>query len=120
LTLEAIGQVTIKATQPGDATYASAEPVEQSFEIVLVTGIPEQRGPQFKFYPNPISNTLTVIPNGSNNQLSLRNAHGQTVSAMQSTSRDAIQLDVSSLPLGIYILQVANESGISQTKILKK
>ncbi|MEP2671585.1 MAG: T9SS type A sorting domain-containing protein [Cyclobacteriaceae bacterium] len=60
------------------------------------------------------------MPNGSINQLRLRNAHGQMISTAQSKSPDAIQLDALSLPLDIYILELTNESGISQIKILKK
>ena len=120
LTMTATGPVTVRATQPGDATYAAATPVEQSFEIILVTGVPEQRGPQFKFYPNPVDRTLVVVPNGSNNQLSLQDIQGRMVTTQVNNSSDAIQVDVSALPAGIYILKVSNEAGISQAKILKK
>ncbi len=120
LTMTATGQVTVKATQPGDATYAAAPPVEQSFEIILITGVPEQRGPQFKFYPNPVDRTLVVVPNGSDNQLSLQDVQGRTVTTRESKSNDAIELDVSYLPMGMYVLKLSNEAGVSQTKILKK
>ncbi|MEQ8303498.1 MAG: T9SS type A sorting domain-containing protein [Cyclobacteriaceae bacterium] len=120
LTFTDLGNVTVKAVQPGDDDFKPAIPVEQSFEIILITSVPEQRGPQFKFYPNPVDRTLVVVPNGSNNQLSLQDVQGRVVTTRESKSSDVIQVDVSTLPVGMYILKLSNEAGISQTKILKK
>lgn len=120
LTFTDPGTVIVKATQPGDEDYKAAVPVEQSFDIILVTALPEQQGPQFKFYPNPVDRSLIVIPNGSNNYISLQDVQGRIVTKSESKSNEAILLDVSALPLGMYILRLSNEAGVSQTKILKK
>lgn len=120
LTLVDVGEVTILASQEGDASFLPAEPVQQTFEVILVTGMTEQREPQFKCYPNPVDHSLIVIPNGFDNHLSLQDAHGRIITSRESKSNDAILLDVSALPLGMYILKLYNEKGVSQTKILKK
>ncbi|MEZ4946088.1 MAG: T9SS type A sorting domain-containing protein [Cyclobacteriaceae bacterium] len=120
ITLLEVGEVTVAATQAGDGTYFPAEPVEQMFKISLVTGIPEQREPQFKYYPNPVSGTITIIPNGSKNQLTVFDTQGRSLTSGNGNSSEAIQLDLSALPSGIYVLRVANEAGVSQTRILKK
>lgn len=114
------GDVIVKASQPGNATFFASPTVDQSFKIILVTGVPESTQSLVKTFPNPVIHQLNVIPNGLENHVSVRDTQGRLIASLQANGKGLIQLDVSSWPVGIYILRLANESGISVSKILKK
>ena len=114
------GDVTIRALQAGNQEFKAAPSVEQTSKIILVTAIPEQKGSSFQFYPNPVSNILTVVPGQPKLQLSIRDLQGRTLTTTSSYSGQPVQLDLSNFPSGMYILRVASESGSTLTKIVKK
>ncbi len=120
LTMTAVGDVTLRATQSGNEIYLPAAPAEQSFKIGLVTGLPEKMVSGIQAYPNPVLNSITVKPHGKNNQLNFTDLNGRSMMILQSDTDEALDIDLSAWPAGFYILQVANEIGIRQMKILKK
>lgn len=76
-------------------------------------------------YPNPTSNTATLIVDGVDGRadISVRDYLGRiidTYSENSSNNRIQKQIDISSYPIGIYIIQIRNNDKISTQKLIKK
>lgn len=74
---------------------------------------------QLKTMPNPASQFLTVHLNGQQEfeQLTLYSLTGQAVQHLDGLRTNHWDLDVSRLPNGIYVLQVATPNGVINRKI---
>ncbi|KQC28679.1 discoidin domain-containing protein [Flagellimonas eckloniae] len=72
------------------------------------------------FYPNPTTDILHVEVNGSNDaQLDIINSSGQNViSKHMGNGRTSV--DMTRLPLGLYILKVTDQKQVRTKKIIKK
>ncbi|MFV0306045.1 MAG: T9SS type A sorting domain-containing protein [Moheibacter sp.] len=71
------------------------------------------------FYPNPVSNILTISTKKNIEEFTVFNTLGQKV--LNSTNVKNGQIDVSSLSSGVYVFQVKMEDGKVETiKIVKK
>nr|WP_299069490.1 discoidin domain-containing protein [uncultured Allomuricauda sp.] len=72
------------------------------------------------FYPNPTTDILNVEINGSNDaQLDIINSTGQNVISKH-MENGSTSVDMTRLPLGLYILKVTDEKQIRTKKIIKK
>jgi hypothetical protein len=88
-------------------------------------GITENTTVDLSVFPNPASNTITLLNNGVNNktgqyQVSLTNAHG-TIVMNQSVTMQAgkpIVLTVDHLPRGMYLLQLQNGNTTVNKKMI--
>lgn len=104
-------------TQPGD----SAEDTYYVDDVVAIQEA-EYRNLGLTVYPNPASDQISVTVNGmspSPMAIELRTIEGKLVYAQQSISNH--QIDLSQLPVGMYLLRVTDPKGHSNTqKILKR
>ena len=81
---------------------------------------------EFEVYPNPVQNTLNVqwaLVQGGANLLNIRNVEGQLVAQQQLISGENIQqtsIDVSSLPTGMYFLELMDEQVIAHKAFVKQ
>ncbi|MGZ5305041.1 MAG: T9SS type A sorting domain-containing protein, partial [Bacteroidia bacterium] len=73
-------------------------------------------------YPNPSKNTLNIAVNGqSNAQFMITDISGKTrIQQNVKHANNSIQLDINTLPQGMYILNVSTESGNGFTKFIKQ
>jgi hypothetical protein len=75
----------------------------------------------YKFYPNPSSDFITIetsaIPTES--QLSISNLNGQELITRQIT-QPKTQLDISSLPNGVYFVRLTSDKTVATGKIIKQ
>ncbi|MGZ5242457.1 MAG: T9SS type A sorting domain-containing protein [Bacteroidia bacterium] len=73
-------------------------------------------------YPNPAKNTLNIAVNGqSNAQIMITDISGKTrIQQNVKHANNSIQLDINTLPQGMYILNVSTESGNGFTKFIKQ
>jgi hypothetical protein len=69
-----------------------------------------------QLYPNPTSETLTVRGNLKNGVLSLISYSGQTLLTVNS-STSPLEVDVSRLPNGLYIVRFSNHAGTFTKKL---
>jgi hypothetical protein len=92
------------------------------FEVFNASAVHYEPGNLFKVFPNPVSDklNLTTSSNLDHAVISLRNMNGQEESiSINKNSRQAT-LDMSMLPSGIYVLEVAfSESRLSK-RIVKQ
>ena len=72
-------------------------------------------------YPNPASNELTIesLPIPALSQLTISNIDGQQLITRQIT-QPKIQLDISSLPSGMYIVRLTGDKTVSTSKFIKQ
>lgn len=94
--------------------------------IMLVEGICGELGTSdvhsfdFNYYPNPVKNTLTIDSEKNIKSVSIYNLTGQNVQnqIMNNTKAD---IQMSSLPSGVYVVKAILENGEVETfKIIKK
>ncbi len=68
-------------------------------------------------FPNPVRNFLTVnTPLNKNNLLQVYDATGRMVISKREVNLYRVQLDVSGLIKGVYILKITDDKGNSETK----
>lgn len=69
------------------------------------------------FYPNPASTTLNVITNSRATSIELVDMLGRTVMT-QPKNQNHLQLDISSLPRGVYSIRLLEGTTIKQTALV--
>ncbi|MDH5602368.1 MAG: BspA family leucine-rich repeat surface protein, partial [Cyclobacteriaceae bacterium] len=117
ITFTALGTVVVRASQPGDNAFFPADPIEQTFDIITITGVDPARLSEVTFYPNPVvdqitlqTSTLKVV------QVNLLNLSGQIAF---STRKDFEHLNVGHLKTGHYILQIVTDKEVITKKLIK-
>ena len=87
-------------------------------KVAYGTGIEESDENLFCVYPNPAKNVLNV--NCKNiEQVSLFNTVGQKIESFSTESNDNIQIDLSGLPSGMYILRAVSQGRTLTRRIVK-
>lgn len=75
--------------------------------------------PQIAVYPNPVTTVLNISANEPVRSVTVFNLLGQQV--MTSARYDAmLPLDVSELPIGLYVVVIATETATETFKVIKK
>ena len=84
-------------------------------------GINEIKGSMVSLYPNPSSESLTIEISGQSlgYNLSIMNIEGQELIACP-IIEPKTQLDISTLPNGVYFVRLANDKSIKVVKIIKQ
>jgi hypothetical protein len=72
----------------------------------------------FKYYPNPVNNILTVSYTEAITVLKLYNMVGQQL-ITKSVNSNETQIDMSHLPAGSYLLEVSVGSKSKMVKLIK-
>ena len=73
---------------------------------------------KFLFYPNPSSNNLT-IETPPQSIIKISNIEGQLIRTLANSGAKT-NIDVSTLPCGVYIVEVKTEKGIAVKKFIKE
>ncbi|MBN1950050.1 MAG: T9SS type A sorting domain-containing protein, partial [Bacteroidales bacterium] len=91
-------------------------------EVVVIDGLKQNDFSKFEFYPNPVTNRLTIELGAeyTNIKLAVVSTSGQLVmdEEMQS-GHDAI-LDMSALTEGVYVIMISCDQGTSQAFVVKE
>ena len=89
-------------------------------KAAYTVGISENaKTPSVMIYPNPASNKLTINLNStSHHDIKIINTLGQVSASYSVESQKNVQLDVSALQSGSYIVNVSNSSGVLRKKIV--
>jgi surface protein len=109
-----LGTVVVSASQAGNEEFLPADAVEQSFEIITVTGF-EDEVSAVLIYPNPASTMLTIQTQREGVVIKLLNMNGSKVMDV----RPNVVHNISHLDKGIYILRIMNAQGSTTHKIIK-
>ena len=87
-------------------------------KVVPTTGIDESEEILFSVYPNPVRDVMNVNCNDIE-QIGLFNTVGQKIESFSTKGNDKIQIDLSGLPSGVYILQAFSQGHILTRRIVK-
>lgn len=76
----------------------------------------------FKAFPNPTSGILNITTSSdlSNASISVKNLNGQTLQVGESTSSHQTALDISNLPIGVYLLEIVYPESVVSKRIVKR
>lgn len=92
-------------------------------DIFAVTDVQETRDQPFLMYPNPASSRVTLEYAGFNYKPSVRvfdlSGKARDVRISENTG-SRIELDISKLPIGIYLVQLQYDESVVTQKLLKK
>ncbi|GGF00746.1 T9SS type A sorting domain-containing protein [Flavobacterium limi] len=75
--------------------------------------------PNFKFYPNPVKNTLSVNNSAVIDEIEIFSLSGKSVLAKK-TNNTHSDIDLSGVSTGVYFLRVKSEGKIKTIKIVKQ
>lgn len=88
----------------------------------MTTGINDKNiNTNYSVSPNPAGNYITVMTNSflNNSNVGIYDLTGRLIITKQIIS-PSVQLDIHSLPIGIYILKVQDKGGVFTQKIIKE
>jgi hypothetical protein len=80
-------------------------------------GLSENKSQVFRIYPNPASNIVTVKSDFSFSRIEVFSSLGQTVYKACYPGEKEVQLNVSALPAGIYLVKAYTEKGVGMVKV---
>ena len=86
--------------------------------VVPTTGIDESEEHLFSVYPNPVKDMVNVDCKDIE-QIYLFNTVGQNIESFSVEGNDKVQIDMSGLPSGVYILQAVSQGRTLTRQIVK-
>ena len=123
VTVTGVGQVNIRASQSGNVYYQAAPDVLRTFNVSIITSTSSPLLEQLVVYPNPAATHLTIeLPLGIQTQsLALLDMQGRlVVRTIPASGAHQVQLDVSHLSNGLYILEVQTSHGLIHQRVVKE
>jgi GH25 family lysozyme M1 (1,4-beta-N-acetylmuramidase) len=89
------------------------------------TGITElNAGPDFNLFPNPANDKITIehmsFNTNENEHISIYNLQGQLLQMVSVPQQQKAEVDISSLPAGLYLLKLDTRSGSGVKKFFKQ
>ena len=70
-------------------------------------------------HPNPATYVLNIEVDGAVDQIIIYSLSGDKILSQKIQGRKKLQLDISNLPSGIYIISTFSDQGSSQQKLIK-
>jgi len=109
------GTVTIKATAQDGSGISGSIDINISNQV----GIKNQTIETVHCYPNPTSNNLTVDNTNNLQQIQIIDMNGKILKAIEVTS-ETIQIDVTNLAKGTYILRAISTDSLYMARFIKE
>jgi hypothetical protein len=105
------GVVTITAKQPGNDTFAAAEPVTLTITVTFVTAVESSiTGNATSLYPNPATNQVTLALNGFSPgtpvNIRIADAKGTIVHRSSVPANEAATVNVENFVVGLYAVHL--------------
>jgi len=85
-----------------------------------VSGYKDLTSANFKVYPNPVVNKLNIISAGLINSVNLIDITGKTTMKIQDVNEQHLQIDMSNLSKGLYVIHLATVEGETFTGKVSK
>jgi len=114
------GTTDITASQEGNDTVNVAIPVIQSLTVTQATGLESKEYTEFKMYPNPVRDYLSIDignQNVSNVEISIIDISGKIVHS-KNYNNTVNTIDVSNYNSGLYFVEVKTANAIQKLKLL--
>jgi hypothetical protein len=122
--LDYVGTGGVAANQLGSINFYSASANNNyfiddfNFEEVSTISLTSNQSSEFKAYPNPVKDILTLEGNGKITGVSVYNSLGVLVHA-SSPSEMTTKIDMSQYKRGIYLVKVSMGNDIKTVRIIK-
>ena len=87
-------------------------------DLCSTVGVNERSNNTVSVFPNPASYTLTIDLSGQAT-IKILNMHGQLIES-RTTNDNNVNIDVSNLPGGVYVVEARTDKGISVSKFIKE
>lgn len=107
----------------------NAEAVAVTFDNVMVEATPEEAllgtgevilPSEFSIYPNPAVNFINIANTQNVNSVVIADMNGRTVKSASFENRTEVQMNISDLARGIYMMTVSSDNGSMTKKIVKQ
>ncbi len=95
-------------------THQVAVAINQGIECPIIAGL--EKSDLFSVFPNPVESSFTIQSPYKEAEIKLIDLNGRNVRSKKMLN-GTIQIVVSDLPKGIYIIHFLNESGSDHIKI---
>jgi hypothetical protein len=110
-----LGTVVIRAKQSGNDDFHAATSVEQSFDVITITGL-EGQVTGLHIYPNPTADYFQIdIPKNEKAHISLLSMDGKEMMKVNPGER----IDISTLRKGIYLIRIVISDRVTTRQIIK-
>lgn len=96
--------------------YLKSNNENQTLETTEVT-LPETH---FKIYPNPTSHSITVVGETEMQQIEVLNINGQVLMQVQGQEQKQLEIDLSSLPQGMYLVKIQTKMNSYTKEVVLK
>ncbi|OON70726.1 T9SS type A sorting domain-containing protein [Hymenobacter sp. CRA2] len=121
LTVPAAGTVEVEAYQYGSAAYDAAPSVRRTITVTASPTAATTPGTVLRLHPNPATDYVSVPVNVAGPvEVRLYNLQGQLVLVHTAATRQAITLDLTSLPAGVYLTEVTGPNYRATSRLLKQ
>jgi hypothetical protein len=100
-------------------TINTCESIRTPVLIVATLGVNEFETASFKYYPNPVTDSMTLSYTSQISSIEVFNLLGKKVLYLTPKSNTA-KLDMNNLPIGVYILKLTSEGKIRVVRVVKK
>ncbi|MEZ5197728.1 MAG: T9SS type A sorting domain-containing protein [Bacteroidales bacterium] len=117
-----IGLISFTISEQNSFNNFNASNGFQSNCYSILTDTEQQiENPDFLLYPDPAKNRLTISSSAikSNAELSIFNLNGKKVFEKQIRNKET-QIDISSLPRGVYFVRLQNQNTVEVMKMVKE
>jgi len=74
---------------------------------------------KISLFPNPTTNNINILSNENIKNIKIMDVNGRVIINQITSNTDTLNMDVSNLKSGVYIIFVESESGIEKTKFIK-
>lgn len=91
-----------------------------NINISTTTGISSANTDALEIYPNPAHNNLTIKAAQNISNIQIVNMLGQTVMAAGPANEQSTQMDITSLPAGVYFVKVTTADTQKLVKVIKQ
>lgn len=102
--------------------YFDINPVVMTNKVVSMIGFPmgiaTTNAVKVQLYPNPVKDVLSVKAEGTNNTMTITNTLGQVI-ATQTLNSNINNVNVKSLPSGLYYMTIKGDNGVQVQKFEK-
>ena len=111
---------------PGDKVYELLPTIRNSVDSQLTScalGVDDEFGKNFTIFPNPFTDKVNILLDNNivtDLEINCYDLHGRLIfSTTKSDSSNEMELDVSNLSSGMYILRLASDEKQTYTKLIK-
>ena len=122
LKMSAAGTVSVRAYQDGNAQTFAATPVDRSIDVQQLLATEPAWISDVRLFPNPTRSRLSVdLPTGVTWQTAdLISTAGAVVQQHTNAQQKPLELDITALPSGMYVITIDTDKGRIQRKVVRE